>query len=101
MQRRGEIGSIKVYPFDRIADAMTDLEAGRITAVTKVRPVAEWLAARKPGLRILAQVPDDPQPLGIGFWKGNTALAAGVNRVLDEMHADGSYARQASRWGLS
>jgi polar amino acid transport system substrate-binding protein/cystine transport system substrate-binding protein len=33
MQKRGEIGIIKVYPFDRIEDAMTDLEAGRITAV--------------------------------------------------------------------
>jgi ABC-type amino acid transport substrate-binding protein len=101
MQRRGEIGSVKVYPFDRIADAMTDLAAGRITAVMKVRPVAEWLAARKPGLRILAQVPDDPQPLGIGFGNGNTALAASVNRALEEMHADGFYARLVSRWGIS
>jgi hypothetical protein len=27
MQERGEIESVKVYPFDRIADAMTDLAA--------------------------------------------------------------------------
>jgi ABC-type amino acid transport substrate-binding protein len=36
MQVRGEIKEVKVYPFDRIADAMTDLAAGHITAVMKV-----------------------------------------------------------------
>lgn len=44
MQQRGQIGKVKVYPFARIADAMTDLAAGRITAVMKVYPVAAWLA---------------------------------------------------------
>jgi ABC-type amino acid transport substrate-binding protein len=44
MQRRGKIAKVKVYPFDQIADAMTDLAAGRITAVMKVYPVAAWLA---------------------------------------------------------
>jgi ABC-type amino acid transport substrate-binding protein len=48
MQKEGEIGKIIVYPFDRIGDAMTDLEAGRITAVMKVAPVAAYLARRMP-----------------------------------------------------
>jgi ABC-type amino acid transport substrate-binding protein len=61
---------------------MTDLEAGRITAVMKVTPVAAWLAAKRPALRIVAQVPDDPQPLGIGFGKNEPALVAAVNRRL-------------------
>ena len=46
---------------------MVDLAAGRITAVMKVYPVAAWLAQQTPDLVIVAQVPDDPQPLGIGF----------------------------------
>lgn len=100
MRRRGEIGSVKVYPFDRIADAMTDLEAGRITAVMKVRPVAEWLAARQPGLRILAQVPHDPQPLGIGFRMSNAALAESMNLALKGIQRDGTYARLTRGWGL-
>jgi ABC-type amino acid transport substrate-binding protein len=33
MQQRGEIGSIKVYSFAHIQDAMVDHAAGRITAV--------------------------------------------------------------------
>jgi ABC-type amino acid transport substrate-binding protein len=79
MQQRGELGSIKVYPFDRIEQAMRDLEAGRIMAVMKVAPVAAWLAAKSPDLRIVAQVPDDPQPLGIGLGKNQPALLAAMN----------------------
>jgi ABC-type amino acid transport substrate-binding protein len=40
MRKRGKIGSIKVYAFDHIDEAMVDLAAGRITAVMKVFPVA-------------------------------------------------------------
>ena len=100
MQQRGQIGKVKVYPFDRIADAMTDLAAGNITAVMKVYPVAAWLARRTPGLRIVAQVPDDPQPLGIGFNKNNPELLAAVDGALSGMKQDGAYARLARKWGV-
>ena len=100
MRQRGEIGSIKVYPFDRIQDAMADLTTGRITAVMKVYPVAAWLARQTPGLVIAAQVPDDPQPLGIGFAKDNPGLRAAVDRALADMARDGSYARLARKWGV-
>jgi ABC-type amino acid transport substrate-binding protein len=100
MQRKGEIGSVKIYPFARIQDAMVDLAAGRITAVMKVYPVAAWLARQTPGLVIAAQVPDDPQPLGIGFRHDQWALLAAVNRVLAELQRDGSYARLAQKWGV-
>jgi ABC-type amino acid transport substrate-binding protein len=100
MQQHGQIGSVKVYPFARIAEAMTDLAAGRITAVIKVYPVAAWLARRAAGLRIVAQVPNDPQPLGIGFNKNNPELLAAVNSALFGVKQDGSYARLARRWGV-
>jgi ABC-type amino acid transport substrate-binding protein len=100
MQQRGQIGNVKVYPFDRIADAMTDLAAGNITAVMKVYPVAAWLARRTPGLRVVAQVPDNPQPLGIGFNKNNPELLAAVNGALSGMKQDEAYARLARKWGV-
>src|SRR5438105_13139629 len=100
MQQHGEIKGVQVYPFDRIADAMTDLVAGRITAVMKVYPVAAWLARRSPDLRILAQVPDDPQPLGIGFDKGNLVLLGAVNAALSELKQDGTYARLVPKWAV-
>ena len=97
MRQRGEIGSIKVYPFDRIGDAMGDLAAGRITAVMKVYPVAAWFVRENPGLRIVGQVPDDPQPLAIGFRQSNLRLLAAVDEVLADMKRDGTYARLAQR----
>jgi ABC-type amino acid transport substrate-binding protein len=100
MQQRGEIGSIRAYSFAHIQDAMVDLAAGRITAVMKVYSVAAWLARQTPGLTIVAQVPDDPQPLGIGFANNNPALLAAVNRALADMNADGSYGRLAQKWGV-
>jgi ABC-type amino acid transport substrate-binding protein len=100
MQKRGQIGGIKVYPFDRIEEAMTDLAAGRITAVMKVAPVAAWLAAKGSYLRIVAQVPNDPQPLGIGFGKNQAALLAAVNGALASMRRDGRMNQLKEKWGV-
>ena len=74
MRQRGEIGSIKVYP------------------------VAAWFVRENPGLRIVGQVPDDPQPLAIGFRQSNLGLLAAVDEVLADMKRDGTYARLAQRW---
>ena len=101
MQREGQFGRIRVYPFARIADAMTDLASGRINAVMKVYPVAAWLARQTPGLRIIAQVPNDPQPLGIGFNRNNTGLLAAVNNALADMQKDGSYQALVQHWGVT
>jgi len=100
MLTRGEIGGIKVYAFANIGDAMVDLAAGRLDAVMKVHPVAAWLASRTPGLKIAAQVPNDPQPLGIGVRKGNAALLRQIDNALAAMKRDGTYDRLAVRWGV-
>ena len=74
---------------------------GIAITVMKVYPVAAWLARQTPGLTIVAQVPDDPGPLGIGFANNNPALLAAVNRALADMNADGSYSRLAQKWGCA
>jgi ABC-type amino acid transport substrate-binding protein len=101
MEQAGQIGRVKVYPFAQIGDAMKDLAAGRIGAVMKVYPVAAWLARQTPGLRILGQVPDNPQPLGIGFNLDNPGLVAAVNGALADLQQDGSYKALADRWGVA
>jgi ABC-type amino acid transport substrate-binding protein len=100
MQHRGQIKRVKVYPFDRIGRALTDLAAGRIDAVMKVYPVAAWLVRLSQDLRIVAQVPENPQPLGIGFKRNDPPLAAAVDTALSEIRRDGSFARLARKWGL-
>jgi ABC-type amino acid transport substrate-binding protein len=98
MQKARKVGAVRVYPFACIADAITDLRAGRVGAVMKVRPVAEWFVRITPGLRILAEVPNDPQPLGIGFKLGSTGLVSGVNDAIAATRHDGSFAALARRW---
>jgi len=58
---------------------------GGLLGGMKVYPVAAWLARQTPGLRIVAQLPDAPQPLGIGFNKNSPLLVAKVNGVLSEI----------------
>jgi ABC-type amino acid transport substrate-binding protein len=100
LQREGRIAAVKVYPFARIGDAMTDLAAGHIGAVMKVYPVAAYLAARTPGLRIAAQVPDDPQPLGIGVSRDNPGLLEALNGAITALKADGTYTALTRKWHL-
>ena len=101
MQRAGQIGSVKVYPFAKIANAIKDLGSGHVDAVMKVYPVAAWFVRSVRGLRILGQVPDAPQPLGIGFSQNNTGLVAAVNHVLTQMQQDKSYQVLEQRWGVT
>ena len=82
MRQAGEIGGARVYPLARIADAVKDLRAGRVAAVMKVYPVAAWFVRHTPGLRILDQVPDDPQPLRIWFALKSAVLCGAVDAVL-------------------
>jgi ABC-type amino acid transport substrate-binding protein len=101
LRRAGRIAAVKVYPFARIGDAIADLAAGRIGAVMKVYPVAVYLAQQTPGLKIVAQVPADPQPLGIGFNRDNPGLRAAVNAALASLKADGAYHSLAAKWHLA
>jgi ABC-type amino acid transport substrate-binding protein len=66
----------------------------------KVYPVAAWFVHQTPGLHILAQVPNAPQPLGIGFNRDNPGLIAAVNDALREMQQDKSFQVLTRRWGL-
>jgi ABC-type amino acid transport substrate-binding protein len=79
---------------------MANLEAGKIMAVMKVAPVAVWLAAKRSDLRIVAQVPNDPQPLGIGFVRKNSEMVMAVNQVIATMQRDGSLKRLKEKWSV-
>jgi ABC-type amino acid transport substrate-binding protein len=101
LYRAGRIGAVKVYPFARIGEAMIDLRAGRIGAVMKVYPVAAYLVQETPGLKIVAQVPADPQPLGIGFNRDNPGLRTAVNSALASLKSDGTYRGLTAKWNLA
>src|SRR6266446_4784266 len=66
----GMIADIKYYPYDGIATALDDLEAGRIGLVIKLFPVISWLVKNRPQLSVALEVPTR-EKLGIAFAKEN------------------------------
>lgn len=98
MQKKGTVKTVKVYPFAHFNFAIDDLIAGKVGSVMKVFPVAYYYVQIHPELKILAPVPNDPQPLGFGFNKNNPGLVAAVNKVQAELIADGTYQRIYQKW---
>jgi ABC-type amino acid transport substrate-binding protein len=66
----------------------------------KVYPAAAWLVRQTTELHIVAQVPNETQPLGIGFNKDNLGLLKAVNAALASITLDGAYTRLARKWGI-
>jgi polar amino acid transport system substrate-binding protein len=93
----GTIAGIKYYPYDGIATALDDLEAGRIGLVIKLYPVISWLVKDRPQLSVPLQVPTH-EKLGIAFAKDNEALRAAVEGALTAVRGNGEFARLAARW---
>ncbi len=56
--------------------------------------------SRNPDLHIVAQLPHDPQPLGIGLEKSNPVLLGAVNAALADIKQNGGYTRLARKWDL-
>jgi ABC-type amino acid transport substrate-binding protein len=70
LKAEGTIAGIKYYPYDGIATALDDLEAGRIGLVIKLFPVISWLVKDRPQLSVAIEVPTH-EKLGIAFAKDN------------------------------
>ena len=98
MQQQGLIAKIKIYPFSKINTAITDIKTGKINAVMKVTPVAEYFVEKNKVFRIVAEVTNDPQPLGIEFNHSNSKLAEEINLILIDMKRDGSYEKICKKW---
>jgi len=93
----GVIADIKYYPYHGIANALDDLEAGRIGLVIKLFPVISWLVRDRPQLAVPLQVPTH-EKLGIAFAKDNQTLCDQVNGALTALRESGEFARLKARW---
>ena len=93
----GTIAGIRYYPYDGIATALSDLEAGQIGMVIKLFPVISWLIKSRPQLYVPMQVPTHEQ-LGIAFAKHNEMLWSQVEAALNTLRANGQFAQLKSHW---
>lgn len=96
---RDSFGSLTEY-----ADyntAFMDLEAGALDAVAMDIGVADYqIESRGGGYVILDQYLATEQ-YGVGFLLGNEELRDTVEKTLQEMSEDGTFAEIAEKWGLS
>ena len=93
----GAIAGIKYYPYHGIADAIADLEAGRVGLVIKLFPVISWLVRDRAKLRVALQVPTHEQ-LGIAVAKDNGDLCSAIDEAVDKLRARGEFTRLQDRW---
>ena len=81
--------------------AFMSLEAGIADAICMDMGVANYqLAQRGNGFKMLEKSVST-ELYGIGFKLGNTELRDQVQKTLDEMLADGTFAEIAEEWGLA
>lgn len=81
--------------------AFLNMEAGAADAVAMDIGVAQYqIASRGDGFVILEETISAEQ-YAVGFKKGNTELRDKVQKALDDMVADGTFAKIAEEWGLT
>jgi polar amino acid transport system substrate-binding protein len=93
----GAIAGIHYYPYDGIATALDDLDAGRIGLIIKLFPVISWLVKNRPQLAVVMQAPTH-EKLGIAFSKKNVALRNQVQSCVQTLRANGAFAQLESHW---
>ena len=76
-----------------------DLENGRLDAVIGDEIVGRYYMSKHPDeLEALPIVVGPVSEFGIAFAKDNTALQSEVQKVIDEMKADGTIAKISTEW---
>ena len=85
--------------------AFMNLEQGAVDAVAIDIGVAQYqIAQREEGKFVMLQGEDNKlavEQYAVGSLKGNDELRDTVQKTLDEMAADGTFAQIAEKWGLT
>ena len=81
--------------------AFLNMEAGAADAVAMDIGVAEYQIKSRGNRFVILEEQIASEQYGIGFALGNEALRDKVQATLDEMVADGTFAKIAEEWGLS
>lgn len=80
-------------------DAFMDLENGRLDAVVTDELVGTYYMQKHPNsFKETSIVVGEPTDFGIAFAKDNQALRDEVQKVMDEMKADGTIAKISEKW---
>lgn len=81
--------------------AFMNLEAGAVDAIAMDIGVAQYQLEQRGDAFMILDGTLAAEQYGIGFKLGNTELRDAVQKTLDEMAADGTFAKIAEKWDLS
>ncbi len=78
--------------------ALMDLSAGRLDALVVDEIVGRYYTGKKPGEYRVLEENFGTEDYGVGTRKGDTELAAKLDKALDDMKMDGTAARISTQW---
>jgi len=91
--------SIKeIKKFGDNVTALMDLSAGRLDALVVDEIVGRYYTGKKPGEYRVLNEHFGTEDYGVGTRKGDTELAAKLDKALDDMKMDGTAAKISTAW---
>ena len=87
-----------IVKYSNYTEALLDLTAGRVEAVVIDEVVGKYYISKRPDEYAVAEDDFGDEEYGIGFRKGEFAFRDEVNRILDEIVADGTAAKISEKW---
>lgn len=84
--------------YGNYAEALMDLQIGRVEAVVIDEIVGRYYMTKKPGVYTVLDDSLEEQPMGVGFRKADVSFKDEVNKILDEMKADGTAKKISEKW---
>lgn len=84
--------------YDTIIQCFDDLKAGRVDAVMVDSVVAAYYIGDDKQTYSVVWENDEAEPMGICLKKGNTALTEEIDKAVDAIYADGTYAKIAAKY---
>jgi polar amino acid transport system substrate-binding protein len=88
---------VRVYAYDEIETALSDLSTGGCDAFMKLAPVTHWLVRDRPKLKVV-QTGITREILGVCVRKGNAALRDAINAAQAALAKDGTLAALIEQW---
>lgn len=84
--------------YGNYAEALMDLQIGRVDAVVIDETVGRYYMTKKAGVYTVLNEGFEEQEMGIGFRKSDGTFKDEVNKVLNEMKADGTAKKISEKW---
>lgn len=92
---------IDIQTFQQDTDAFQQLKIGRVDAYATDAPVLVYYMSQNPGLFELVGTIIEPGPIGVGLRKEDTQLRDAIQRVIDDLYAEGFIKQVVDKWGMT